>query len=60
VVADDLLSARSIPTIAFCVGIALPMNVLLLQWDTKPDKRISRTFPPPYIDTQNFSLCRIG
>jgi hypothetical protein len=22
----------------------LPMNVLLLRWDTKPDKRIRRTF----------------
>jgi hypothetical protein len=24
--------------------LALPMNVLLLRWDTKPDKRIRRTF----------------
>ena len=27
--------------------IALPMNVLLLRWDTKPSKRIRRTFATP-------------
>src|SRR5690242_20630861 len=27
--------------------LPLPMNVLLLRWDTKPDKRIRRTFPRP-------------
>src|SRR5205809_5013366 len=27
--------------------LPLPMNVLLLRWDTKPDKRIRRTFLHP-------------
>jgi hypothetical protein len=34
------------------------MNVLLLRWDTKPDKRIRRTFLTPCNDTQNVYLCR--
>src|SRR5690242_11698273 len=62
-----LLSARSIPTIAFVTGtrarsrvsrelrlrsppdtpLPLPLNVLLLRWDTKPDKRIRETFLRP-------------
>jgi len=37
-------------------------NVLLLRWDTKPDKRISRTFPPPLRHAERpsmpHSVCR--
>jgi hypothetical protein len=38
----------------------LPMNVLLLRWDIKPDKRISEDVPTPLNDTQNIYLCRCG
>jgi hypothetical protein len=34
------------------------MNVLLLRWDTKPDKRIRGTLLTSCIDTQNVFLCR--
>jgi len=34
------------------------MNVLLLRWDTKPDKRIRGTFPTPDQKTLNVFLCR--
>jgi hypothetical protein len=34
------------------------MNVLLMRWDTKPDKRIRRTFPTPDQKTLNVFLCR--
>jgi hypothetical protein len=35
--------------------LALPMNVLLLRWDIKPDKRIRRTFLPP-VSTRRTSF----
>src|SRR5437773_9226981 len=45
--------------------LPLPTNVLLLRWDTKPDKRIRGTFPRPastrrtsfYADVRSFPAC---
>src|SRR5829696_4425042 len=38
--------------------LRLPMNVLLLRWDTKPNKRIRRTFLRPATTRTNVFLCR--
>jgi hypothetical protein len=40
--------------------LALPMNALLLRWDTKPDKRIRRTFlrPASTRRTSFYAACR--
>src|SRR5262245_19505394 len=45
--------------------LPLPMNVLLLRWDTKPDKRIRGTFLRPastrrtsfYAATRTYTFC---